>query len=79
MVTQMGTTIEKEIFRLKAYTTKEMAELYDVTPKTFRTMIKPFLEEIGKRSGWYFNVNQVMTILKKCGIPKNLNLDGNSL
>ena len=57
---------------IRPYSTKELALLYGMSTHCFTTMIKPFKEDIGTRSGWYFNVNQVTIIFKKAGYPSAL-------
>ena len=63
---------KKEEFNLKPYTPKEFRDLYGVSYKTFRTWIKPFLEEIGKPIGKTYNVNQVRIIIEKLGFPETI-------
>lgn len=60
-------TIRKE--EIKPYSKKELAILYEVSPRCLDTMLKPFDEEIGKKKGWYFNVKQIRTIFDKLGYP----------
>jgi hypothetical protein len=57
---------------IKPYSTKELAFLYEMSTHCFNKMIQPFKEDIGKRSGWYFNVNQVGMIFNKAGYPSGL-------
>jgi hypothetical protein len=60
-------TIRKE--EIKPYSKKELATLYEVSTRCLSTMLKPFDHEIGKKKGWYFNVNQVNVIFNKLGYP----------
>lgn len=55
---------------VKPYTVKELASLYGVSPRTFRNWIAPFKDELGKRTGHFYMVDEVKAILKKFGIPK---------
>jgi hypothetical protein len=57
---------------IRPYTKKELADLYEMSPHCFTTMIEPFREAIGKKKGWYFNVNQVSAIFEKAGFPGTL-------
>jgi hypothetical protein len=57
---------------IRPYSKKELAELYDMTTHCFTTMISSFIKDIGKRNGWYYNVNQVRIIFFKCGYPNHL-------
>ena len=54
---------------VKPYTIGELADLYNVSVRTFRTWLKPFQEEIGKRIGHTYNVTQVRIIFKKLSVP----------
>ena len=63
----MSTTNETMI---KGYMTKELAKLYQVSPKVFRNWIKPHLSAIGERQGWYYNLAQVKIIFEKLGAPQ---------
>ena len=56
-------------FPLKAYTVKQLSELYGVSPKTFHRWIAPFLEDIGEKKGYFYTISQVKTILKHLGVP----------
>jgi len=56
--------------RLKAYSMKELAELYEVSEKIFRTWLPPFENDIGKRIGHFYNPKQVKTIFEKVGFPE---------
>lgn len=62
----MSTTNETTI---KGYMTKELAMMYQVSPKVFRNWIKPHLEVIGERQGWYYNLMQVRIIFERLGPP----------
>lgn len=55
--------------KIKMMTKQEVADLYEVSTKALTTQLKPFLADIGKKSGWHYNVNQVKTIIEKLGIP----------
>ena len=57
---------------IKPYSKKELANLYEVSPRCFTTMLAPFKEFIGKKSGRYFNVKQVENIFHSLGLPSIL-------
>ncbi|MEW6058407.1 MAG: hypothetical protein AB1540_17535 [Bdellovibrionota bacterium] len=59
----------KKLSALRPYTKKELADLYEVSDRCFSTMLKPFEQFIGKKKGWYYNVNQVTVIFQKLGYP----------
>ena len=55
---------------LKPYSVKEIAELYNnVSVKTFKKWLVPFVEEIGAKRGRYYTVLQVQIIFNKLGVP----------
>jgi hypothetical protein len=60
---------------IKPYSKKELANLYEVSTRCFSTMLLPFNESIGKKSGRYFNVKQVEGIFKHLGYPNSLLVD----
>jgi transposase-like protein len=62
----MNTTSENTV---KAYTISELAALYEVSPKTFRTWLKQYAKEIGERESRYFTTLQVKIIFEKIGCP----------
>lgn len=64
---------EKVKFVVKPYTKKELASLYDMPSiRAFDSFIKPFLNVIGKKKGWYYTVLQVEALIKCVGFPKTL-------
>lgn len=54
---------------ITAYNTKQLAQLYNISPDTFRNWIKPFKETIGKRSGHLYTPKQVKIIFDSLGEP----------
>lgn len=58
--------------RLKAYSMKEVAGLYDVSGKTLKTWLLPFKNEIGRRSGRFYTPKQMKVIFEKLGIPEEV-------
>jgi hypothetical protein len=62
----MSATTKAEI---KPYCKKDLAYLYEVSPRCFRTMLSPFEERIGKKVGRYFSVRQVEIIFNCLGLP----------
>jgi hypothetical protein len=54
---------------VKAKTTQELSEEYQISRETFRNWIEPFLCEIGPRKGNIFNIRQVSIIYEKLGKP----------
>ncbi len=60
---------EEKVFRIKAYTLKQLAEAYGTPERTFRKWLVPIASKIGKRIGHYFNPKQVKTIVDYLGMP----------
>jgi hypothetical protein len=54
---------------LQRVTDKTFARVYGVSDKTFRNWIRPFKNEIEKRNGIFYNVNQINLIVEKLGNP----------
>lgn len=54
---------------VKSATPKELADMYQISPKTFRRWLRPFKKEIGKRQGRYFNARQIAIIFMRLGMP----------
>lgn len=55
--------------KIKAYTQKELLNMYEVTWKTFSAWIKPFKAEIGDYNGRRYTVKQVRIIFEQLGEP----------
>jgi len=56
--------------QLKAYTTKELALIYDVSEKIMRGWITLFEDQLGKKKGRYYTPRQSRIIFDKLGIPE---------
>ncbi|MBI2269940.1 MAG: hypothetical protein HYU69_06215 [Bacteroidetes bacterium] len=56
--------------QLKAYSKKEVAQFYEVSPKTLKTWLTPFENEIGQKMGRFYNPKQMKIIFDKLGIPE---------
>ena len=61
-------TIQHE---LKPLNYKQLAAVYEVTHKTLKSWLKPFLGEIVEIRGKTFTIKQVRTIYEKLGEPKS--------
>jgi hypothetical protein len=55
--------------QLKAYSPREVAELYDISNRILKKWLTPFENEIGPRIGHYYSPKQMMVIFEKLGIP----------
>jgi hypothetical protein len=58
-----------KIFEFKKYSAKELAALYDKSPRSFYTWIKPFKDEIGPKHGWDYTPAQVRIIVAHIDPP----------
>lgn len=56
---------------IKPFTKKELANLYEITPHCFTTMLAPFADSVGKKSGRYYTVKQVEAIFMHLGFPNS--------
>jgi len=65
---------KENTFQLKAYSLNELAQIYEVSTRTFSKWLQPFKQEIGERCGRYYTVKQVQVILDKIGIPQTMML-----
>lgn len=54
---------------VKCYTKKELAVLYELSPRAFHTMFKRYEAEVGKKDGRYYSVMQVELIFARLGKP----------
>lgn len=50
---------------------KQLAATYEVTPRTLKGWLEPFLKEIGEMTGRTFTPKQVRIIYDKLGEPKS--------
>jgi transposase-like protein len=56
--------------RIKAYSVKEVAELYGISGKILKKWLDPFEKEIGHRVGHFYNPKQIKIIFDKLGSPE---------
>lgn len=66
---------KEDIFILRPYTHKELAQLYNVCWLTFQRWIKKHEENIGKKQGHFYSINQVLMIFKIFGMPKRFKVN----
>jgi len=57
---------------IRPYTHKELAVAYGVSWVTFRKWLKPYENEIGLKTGHFYNSRQVEIIFQRLGYPKQL-------
>lgn len=65
----MNSKTEQGKFMLKAYSPKEIRNLYGVSACTFKKWTESFQDEIGELKGKYYTVTQVKIIIDKLGAP----------
>lgn len=65
----MSTTTVNQPNAVKPATTKELAILYGVSPKTLRTWLQPHRLKIGERKSRYYTARQVRIIWDVLGEP----------
>ena len=65
----MSEKTEEGKFMLRAYSPKEMRNLYGVSPRTFKKWTENFKNEIGEVKGKFYTVAQVKIIIEKLGAP----------
>lgn len=54
---------------VKPYYLKELARLYQVSPRTMRNWIRNYHEAVGKPTGRLYTSRQVYIIFEKLGLP----------
>lgn len=54
---------------VKPASSKELAAMYGVSPKTLRTWLQPHLEKIGERKSRYYTARQLRIIMEVLGEP----------
>lgn len=62
----------KKVEEKETYTKKELAALYELSPRAFHTMFKKYEEVVGKKEGRYYSKLQVAIIWEKLGKPSCL-------
>lgn len=67
--------IKEEIFELRPYTHKELAQLYNVCWLTFQRWVKKNEQQIGKKQGHFYHIGQVVKIFRIYGIPKRFKIN----
>ena len=65
---------EKEIV-IKPCNHKQLAAAYGVSPKVLRTWLRPHQQQIGKRTGHKYSLEQLFLIFDKIGWPTKVSAD----
>lgn len=69
---------EETKFTLKPYMKKELAKLYNMSPRAFNSFIKDFEDEIGVKKGRYYTIKQVEVLIKCVGMPRTVHMEKKS-
>lgn len=69
---------ENTHFLLRPYMKKELAQLYNMSPKAFNGFIRDFEDEIGPKKGRYYTIKQVERLIKCVGLPRALHMSKES-
>jgi hypothetical protein len=64
---------------MKPLNYKQLAAIYEVSHKTLKSWLEPFMEEIGEMRGRFFTLKQVRTIYEKLGEPKSSGFPGGTM
>ena len=59
---------------IKPYTQKELASIYGLSAKTFRKWIRALDAELGKRIGYYYNIEQVKIVFSRLQLPTSVTI-----
>lgn len=54
---------------LRPYTTTDLCKIYGMSFPTFQKRFKPIKKKTGKKTGYFFSVNQVSVITEAWGTP----------
>lgn len=58
-----------EVIEIKAYSKRELADLYKIGVRSITTWLEPFKKDVGTRHGRYYSPKQVRIIFEKLGLP----------
>jgi hypothetical protein len=67
--------MERSTIEVRAYTSKQLACLYDVSTNTLGKWLKKHEYAIGKKIGHFYTIKQVTIIFEKLGYPFAFNLE----
>lgn len=57
---------------IRVYSKKELANLYEVCPRTLDKWLSMHKTTIGEKNGRYYSLAQIQTIFEVIGLPKNI-------
>jgi hypothetical protein len=59
---------------IKPYRLIDLAAIFDVNHKTMHRWISKHPQELGRRDGYYFSVQQVRFCIEQFGLPQKINV-----
>jgi hypothetical protein len=59
----------KTFLEIKPYSSKDLTQMYGISPYVLKVWIKPIEEELGERVGSLYNIRQVTKIFETFGVP----------
>lgn len=59
---------------LKPSLFKELAALYGYSERVFRKQLKAINDDIGKKSGYFYTIRQILIIFDKLGPPHKVHI-----
>lgn len=62
------------VFKLKPYTAKQLADMYEVSLNTFKKWVRKHEAAIGPKEGHFYNIFQVEIIVSRLGYPRLIHL-----
>ena len=62
-------TRQQKAFELKPYNKKELAQLYPIPVRVLTKWLAAIEDKLGKPIGRFYNIEQVLLIIKTYGIP----------
>ena len=60
---------QEESIKIKAYSKKELAGLYDISTKSLQTWLNSIEKDLGPRIGRFYTPKQVKIIFEEFGSP----------
>jgi len=65
---------QKRVVIIMDYTLTELANIYCISPYMMRNKIKKIEKHLGKRTGYYYQTEQVEKIFRLIMLPSNIDL-----
>ncbi len=65
---------KRRILVLKEYTLTDLAQFYDMSRYRLRTRLAKYKKEIGKRTGYFYEIEQVRKIITLIPLPSDIDI-----